>query len=58
MNLSRTEILMKMCSFSQNVGVVTPHFDCLEKLTLVCEGFVQIHQEITKMLTKMCSFRS
>ena len=51
-----TEILTKMCSFSQNMGVVTPHFDCLKKLFLVYKGFMPVHQEFTEILTKMCSF--
>ena len=51
-----TELLTKMCSFSQNHGVVTPHFDCLKKLFLVHKGFMPIRREFTEILTKMCSF--
>ena len=38
-----------MPSFSQH-GVVTPHSDRLEKLTLLREGFVQIRREFTEIL--------
>ena len=31
-------------------GVVTPHSDHLEKLTLLREGFMQIHREFTEIL--------
>ena len=51
-----TEILTEMCSFSQNMGFVTPHSDRLEKLTLLREGFVQICWEFTEILTETCSF--
>ena len=37
-------------------GVVTPHSDRLEKLTLLREGFVQIRREFTEILTETCSF--
>ena len=36
--------------------VVTPHSNRLEKLTLLSEGVVEIRQELTELLTEMCSF--
>ena len=43
-------------AFSVKTWVVTPHSNCLEKLTLLHEGFVQICWEFTEILTEMCSF--
>ena len=42
--------------FYSKHGVVTPYSNCLEKLTLLCEGFVQIRREFTEILTETCSF--
>ena len=38
------------------MGLLPPHSDHLEKLTLLREGFVQICRESTEILTEMCSF--
>ena len=38
------------------MGLLPPHSDRLEKLTLLREGFVQIRREFTEILTETCSF--
>ena len=43
---------MPLCSKHR---VVAPCLNCLEKLTPLCDGFKAIHQELIKILMKMCS---
>ena len=40
---------MKMYSFAKNIGLFIPYWNCLEKLTLLCEGLETIGYELTEM---------
>ena len=46
---------MKMCSFTQNMGLL-PLIAIVSKINPLCEGFEPIHYKLIEILMKMYNF--